>query len=451
MNIDILSLKEGASEAKGLAVIIDVFRAFTVEAYLAKNNAERIIPVSSVDFAYKYKKEHPHAVLCGERDGKIIDGFDFGNSPSQIENTDFSGKTVIHTTSAGTQGIANAKNADEIIGGSLVNAKAIATYIKMRNPQTVSLVCMGLAGEKDTQEDLLCAQYIKSLLQNEPLRSLEHRIATLKYTDGAKFFDPLQQNVFPERDFHLSTAYDSFDFVLKLEKDELSGLEYMKKIDIEYPQKTEQITKVLTGDMLSSFSRDEALLFPLDVKASVAYGEYKEPDGIFDAALILGCNPTLLKSRAQAAAKLYHEKRCSLFIPTGGVKWETEFGYISECEAIRRYLIDMGVPEELISSEATSTTTKENFECSKRILSKITNISKARIAVVTSRFHIRRSIALSKYYIPEAEICGISASYLNDDPTTFAKDPNLIASVTTECRCLLGNVKQGIIPDFPVI
>ena len=69
-------------------------------------------------------------ILIGERHGKILPGFDYGNSPSQIENIDFSKKTILHTTSAGTQGISNAKNAKEILTGSLVNARAIAQYIK---------------------------------------------------------------------------------------------------------------------------------------------------------------------------------------------------------------------------------------------------------------------------------------------------------------------------------
>ncbi len=232
MEIMILNLIEGAKAAKGLTVIIDVFRAFTVEAYLAKNNAKRIIPVSKVDFAFEYRKNNIDAVLCGERDGVIIDGFDYGNSPSQVENVDFTGKTVIHTTSAGTQGIANAVNADEIIGGSLVNAKAIAKYIKQKKPEKVSLVCMGLAGKQKTDEDTLCAEYIKSLINETPMHDIEERIEKIKLTDGAKFFDKNQQDVFPERDFHLSTAYDSFDFILRLKKDSESEIGYMEIIKV---------------------------------------------------------------------------------------------------------------------------------------------------------------------------------------------------------------------------
>jgi len=231
MNVEILHLIDGARQAKGTTVIIDVFRAFTVETYLAKNGAAKIIPVGDVQIAFDYKKDHPDAILCGERGGRIIDGFDYGNSPSQIEHVDLTGKTVIHTTSAGTQGIANAVNADEIIAGNLVAAKAIARYIRAKDPEHVSLVCMGLAGDRRTDEDELCGMYLKALLEGSTLQDLAQRIDRLKYTDGAKFFDPGKQEVFPERDFHLSTAGDTCDFILRLKKDPATGLHCMERID----------------------------------------------------------------------------------------------------------------------------------------------------------------------------------------------------------------------------
>ena len=52
MDIQILHLNEGAQQARGLTVIIDVFRAFTVEAYLAQNNADKINPVGDVQTAF---------------------------------------------------------------------------------------------------------------------------------------------------------------------------------------------------------------------------------------------------------------------------------------------------------------------------------------------------------------------------------------------------------------
>lgn len=231
MNIKILQLIEGAKQATGLTVIIDVFRAFTVEAYLVNNGVEKLIPVGDKQIAYDYKEKYKECILIGERRGIMLEGFDYGNSPTQIEKIDFSGKTVVHTTSSGTQGIANAKNAKEILTGSLVNAKAIAEYIKMQNPEDVSLVCMGNGGESEAREDTLCAEYIKSLLEGKDL-NLNYEIENLKNIAGKRFFDPKLQDIFPERDFYLATELNKFNFVLKLEKDN-EGMNYIKRIDVK--------------------------------------------------------------------------------------------------------------------------------------------------------------------------------------------------------------------------
>lgn len=209
---------EGAKQATGVTVVIDVFRAFSVEAYLMNSNVKKIIPVGDMQIAYDYKKNNPGVILVGERHGKILPGFDFGNSPSQLEGVDLSGKTVIHTTSAGTQGIVNAKNSAVILTGSLVNAEAIAKYILKSKYEDVSLVCMGLEANTPTEEDTLCAEYIKSILQGKPIE-LKDKIENLKVTSGAKFFDLSQQEVFPEKDFYLCTDVDKFNFVLKLGND----------------------------------------------------------------------------------------------------------------------------------------------------------------------------------------------------------------------------------------
>ena len=230
MEVRILQLVEGARAARGLTVIIDVFRAMTVEAYIMNNHAEKLYPVGDKEIAYRYKKEHPDALLVGERKGVKLPGFDFGNSPSQVKEVDFTGKTVIHTTSAGTQGTANASGADEIITGALVNAAAIVRYIRSRNPETVSLVCMGLNAERPIEEDTLCAEYIKSMLEGSPIDP-EAEIPHLAATSGAKFFDKEKQEVFPEADFHLSVQHDVFDFVLRVETDE-TGIQCVRKVEI---------------------------------------------------------------------------------------------------------------------------------------------------------------------------------------------------------------------------
>ena len=217
MEIQILQLIEGARKAKGLTVVIDVFRAFSLEAYLMAAGAKTVIPVGDAALAYQLKQENPQVILAGERGGKILPGFDLGNSPTDLlAGMDVRGKTVVHTTSAGTQGIANAVHADRILCGSLVNAKATADYIRSLNPETVSLVCMGLEAKAPTEEDTLCAEYLKSLLEGRSI-DLEAGIANVKVTSGAKFFDETQNDVFPRMDFFHCTQVDKFDFALELE------------------------------------------------------------------------------------------------------------------------------------------------------------------------------------------------------------------------------------------
>jgi Phosphosulfolactate phosphohydrolase and related enzymes len=227
LDIKILQLIDGAREATGLTVIIDVFRAFSVACYVLNNGAEKIIPVGDIDIAYKLKEENSDYILIGERKGRIQPGFDYGNSPTHIENIDFSGKTIVQTTSAGTQGIVNATKADEIITGSFANSKAIAKYIKSKSPDTVSLVCMGNHGKYPSDEDTFCAEYIKSLL-DETYYDTDNSIAALKNSSGKRFFDIENSDWCPERDFCLCTDINSFNFVIRAEKDENGLLSFYR-------------------------------------------------------------------------------------------------------------------------------------------------------------------------------------------------------------------------------
>lgn len=230
MNIKII---HDAKQATGLAIIIDVFRAFTVEPYLFYNGVEKLIPVGDKEIAYDLKKKNKEYILVGERNGIKLPGFDYGNSPSQIKNIDFSNRTVVHTTSCGTQGIVNAINADEIITGSLVNANAIVKYIKKNNYKDISIVSMSRPNELPSDEDELCAIYIESLLEDKLLENLENEVEKLKLTSGKKFFDSNNEENFPKEDFYLCVEINKFNFVLRVNKDKAeNGMLYIEKIEI---------------------------------------------------------------------------------------------------------------------------------------------------------------------------------------------------------------------------
>ena len=224
--VNVLHLIDGAKQAEGLTVIIDVFRAFSLENYLYDMGVELIRPIGSVEEAFKLKETTPNSLLFGERNGIKVEGFDFGNSPSSVNADIVKGKTILHTTSAGTQGVVNAKNTTRILAGSLVNARAIAEYIIATQPEVVSLVCMGWNAEELAAEDELCAEYIKSILDGEDLPNMGERVADLQFHGGEHFFNPDTQEVFPEPDFWMCIKYDRFPYVLEITKDEIG---YMTK------------------------------------------------------------------------------------------------------------------------------------------------------------------------------------------------------------------------------
>lgn len=211
MNIEIIRSLENAEKATGLAVVIDVFRAFSVEAYLFANGAKKIIPVISLEEAYELKQKNPAYILLGERKGIKPDGFDFGNSPTEILNVDFSGKTIIHTTSNGTKGLLNAINAQEVLIGSFVLASSIIQYIRQNNFENISFISTAPNPAIDN-EDILCAYYIRDTLQ-ETFTDEDDIKNKVKSAPAHSFL--LNEAGVPATDIDLCLNFNKFCFIIK--------------------------------------------------------------------------------------------------------------------------------------------------------------------------------------------------------------------------------------------
>lgn len=215
MDVHIVHYAEGAASARGFAVIIDVFRAFSAACYAFERGAKQIIATHSLEVARALKKDHPQYLLMGERHARKPSDFDFGNSPGELETANLSGKTLVHTTHAGTRALLAARQVGHVITGSFVNAGAIAGYIRSHSPETIYLVCAGFEGQSEATEDTLCAQYIKDLLlggsPGPDFTPIPDRLKTAP--SGRRFFDPADPDS-PETDFHMCLALDRFDFVI---------------------------------------------------------------------------------------------------------------------------------------------------------------------------------------------------------------------------------------------
>ena len=82
-----LSFLEGAQTASGAAVVIDVFRAFSLVPWALAQGARMVVPVRTRDEALAWRAKDPDILIVGEKDGRPLPGFDFGNSPSEIRKS----------------------------------------------------------------------------------------------------------------------------------------------------------------------------------------------------------------------------------------------------------------------------------------------------------------------------------------------------------------------------
>ena len=213
--IRIDSLLEGAKRATGIVGIIDVFRAFTTGAVALANGADRIVMVSGVEEALALRANGLGQICMGEVDGRPPAGFDLGNSPFEASKLDFSGKTILQRTSAGTQGMTAAVLADRRFAVSLVTATATARAMLAAKPARITLVAMGKNALDRTDEDEICALHIRNLLEGRPGDPAAARQMILAAGEIVRFHDPARPWLHPE-DVEIALDVDRFDFSIKI-------------------------------------------------------------------------------------------------------------------------------------------------------------------------------------------------------------------------------------------
>jgi 2-phosphosulfolactate phosphatase len=156
-----------------------------------------------------WRHQPPVSPLCGE----APDGFDFGNSPFEISTVDFLGKIIIQRTSSGTQGIVAAGRAERPYAASLVTAEATVRAILSDSLQQICLVAMGDNGLKRSDEDELCAIYMRNRLEGRPGDGDAIRRLILAGGEVGRFHDPARSYLHPE-DVDIALDIDRYDFAV---------------------------------------------------------------------------------------------------------------------------------------------------------------------------------------------------------------------------------------------
>ena len=209
MDVRYVDLDDAAPDE--VVVVIDVLRAFTTVPWMIAQGAARILTVAEVADAHALRDDAlPGAVLAGEVGGKPIEGFDLGNSPTEVAGRDLSGATVIHRTSAGTQGLARTVGSGLVLAGSFVTAGATAAALRAAAPDRVTFVITGASFDRDGDEDLAAAELIAARSRGhdpDPAPFLA-RVAT---SDAGLAFAPDGPDWAPPADLAAACEVDRFE------------------------------------------------------------------------------------------------------------------------------------------------------------------------------------------------------------------------------------------------
>jgi 2-phosphosulfolactate phosphatase len=163
-------------------VVVDILRATSCMTTAFAHGIDTIAPFAALEDCLAMKAKGFYT--AGERDGKKVDGFDFGNSPFEYQDAKLKGSKIAFTTTNGTQAIAKSIGAAEIIIGSFLNLSALANHLNTLN-NNVLVVCAGWKG-KFNLEDTLFAGALVEKLKSEVTPACDAPLAAQSLYNSAK-------------------------------------------------------------------------------------------------------------------------------------------------------------------------------------------------------------------------------------------------------------------------
>lgn len=209
-------------------IILDVLRATTTITTALAHGAKEIIPTESISTAVRVAKGSKNSLLCGERNGKIVDGFNLGNSPFEYSPEAVKDKSLIFSTTNGTTAIIKSKFAKNCILCSFINISAIVEFVNNID-EDFTIICSGKLNDF-CLEDVVCAGLLLNKLSaGRTINMKDSEIAALNLcNDLAMLLNvPSQDKIL--KMFQLS-EHGKYLSTIGFDKD----LEFCSKID-SYP------------------------------------------------------------------------------------------------------------------------------------------------------------------------------------------------------------------------
>lgn len=198
---------------------------------------------------------------------------------------------------------------------------------------------------------------------------------------------------------------------------------------------------------ISAMTTNELLSMSAEKKWNFICGDIRDEGMSAPVALLLGGNPNNARPRALAAAELYRSGRVSFIIPSGGVEWEIDGAMISEANYMKSILESEGVPKEAIILENEARTTKENMIYGTLQINRKLHFEKIdHVIIVTSRSHMKRSIALARAFLPRK--VSISAYPADHEAVVAGMAESQEKWITKEIELIKRLVDSGLVEDM---
>jgi 2-phosphosulfolactate phosphatase len=201
---------DGARQARGIAVVIDVLRSFTVSAYALAGGARECRLVTTTQAALAMAASIPGALVSAEEEGLPIPGIAISNSPTQINATDLKGRVLLQRSSAGTQVAAAVAEGVDIFAASLVVARPTVQACLLRRPAPQHITLIASA---DHPEDHACARYMELIIHGET-PDLDQLLKPLRNSERFARFMSGAWPGFPPTDAELALTPDLFNFAM---------------------------------------------------------------------------------------------------------------------------------------------------------------------------------------------------------------------------------------------
>lgn len=146
----------------GIVVVIDILRATSAMVTAFQHGVKDIIPVATLDEARQYMGLKDH-IVAAERNGEVVEGFPVGNSPLAFKAMDLRGKTVVISTTNGTQAIQTGREAKQLVIGSFLNLTALTDWLLKQN-DNILLLCSGWKDKFSLEDGVFAGAVMHRLL-----------------------------------------------------------------------------------------------------------------------------------------------------------------------------------------------------------------------------------------------------------------------------------------------